>query len=38
MLLTHRAEFSSVINRKGIDGLLSEIRARVEAPLEDPAE
>ena len=38
MLLTHRAEFSSVINRKGIDGLLSEIRARIEAPLEDPAE
>ena len=38
MLLTHRAEFSSVINRKGIDGLLSDIRARIEAPLEDSAE
>ena len=38
MLLTHRAEFSSVVNRKGIDGLLSDIRARIEAPLEDPAE
>ena len=38
MLLTHRAEFSSVVNRKGIDGLLSDIRARVEAPHEDAAE
>ena len=38
MLLTHRAEFSSVVNRKGIDGLLSEIRARVEAPIGDAAE
>ena len=38
MLLTHRAEFSSVINRKGIDGLLSDIRARIEAPVEDAPE
>ena len=38
MLLTHRAEFSSVVNRKGIDGLLSDIRARVEAPQEDATE
>ena len=38
MLLTHRAEFSSVVNRKGIDGLLSDIRARIEAPREDAAE
>ena len=38
MLLTHRAEFSSVINRKGFDGLLSDIRARIEAPIGDPAE
>ena len=38
MLLTHRAEFASVINRKGIDGLLSDIRARVETPLGDAAE
>ena len=38
MLLTHRAEFSSVINRKGIDGLLSDIRARIEAPIGDAAE
>ena len=38
MLHTHRAEFSSVVNRKGIDGLLSEIRARIEAPLGDTAE
>ena len=38
MLLTHRAEFSSVINRKGFDGLLSDIRARIEAPITAPAE
>lgn len=37
MLHTHRVEFSSVINRKGIDGLLSDLRARVEAPLEETA-
>ena len=38
MLLTHRAEFSSVINRKGIDGLLSDIRARIEAPIGNATE
>ena len=38
MLLTHRAEFSSVINRKGFDGLLSDIRARIEAPIGVAAE
>ena len=38
MLLTHRAEFGSVINRKGIGGLLSDIRARIEAPVEDAPE
>ena len=38
MLHTHRAEFSSVVNRKGIDGLLSDRRARVEAPVGDGAE
>ena len=38
MLLTHRAEFSSVINRKGFDGLLSDIRTRIEAPIGDAAE
>ena len=38
MLLTHRAEFSSVINRKGFDGLFSDIRARIEAPIGDAAE
>ena len=38
MLLTHRAEFASVINRKGIDGLLSDIRARLEAPIEAATE
>ena len=38
LLLTHRAEFASVINRKGIDGLLSDIRARIEAPIGAPAE
>ena len=34
MLHTHRVEFASVINRKGMDGLLAELRARVEAPVE----
>lgn len=38
MLLTHRVEFSSVINRKGIDGLLRDIRARIEAPIGDAEE
>ena len=38
MLHTHRVEFASVVNRKGIDGLLSDLRARVEAPVEDAAE
>lgn len=34
MLHTHRVEFASVVNRKGIDGLLEDLRARVEAPVE----
>ena len=34
MLHTHRVEFASVVNRKGIDGLLSDLRARVEAPVD----
>ena len=38
MLHTHRVEVSSVINRKGIDGLLSELRARVNAPIGDAME
>ena len=38
MLHTHRVEFASVVNRKGIDGLLSDLRARVEAPVGDAAE
>ena len=38
MLHTHRVEFGSVVNRKGIDGLLSDIRARIEAPVGDAAE
>ena len=38
MLLTHRAEFSSVVNRDGIEGLLSGLRARVEAPIGDGAQ
>ena len=38
MLHTHRVEFASVINRKGIDGLLNDLRARVEAPAESEAE
>ena len=33
MLHTHRVEFSSVVNRKGIDGLLKDLKARVEAPV-----
>ena len=31
MLHTHRVEFASVINRKGVDGFLDELRAQVEA-------
>ena len=38
MLHTHRVEFASVVNRKGIDGLLGDLRARVEAPVEGAAE
>ena len=38
MLRTHRVEFSSVVNRKGIDGLLSELRKRAEAPVDDAAD
>ncbi len=34
MLHTHRVEFASVVNRKGLDGLLNDLRARVEAPTE----
>ncbi len=30
MLNTHRSEFSSVINRKGMDGFLAELRARID--------
>lgn len=32
MLHTHRVEFASVVNRKGFDGLLSELRNRIETP------
>ena len=35
MLLTHRVEFSSVVNREGIDGLLRALQARVEEPIEE---
>ena len=31
MLHTHRVEFASVINRKGMEGLLEELRTQVEA-------
>ncbi len=31
MLHTHRIEFASVINRKGMDGFLEELRAQVKA-------
>ncbi len=34
MLRTHRVEFASVINRKGIDGLLKDLRARLDKPVE----
>ena len=34
MLHTHRIEFASVVNRKGLDGLLNDLQARVEAPVE----
>ncbi|MDE0050101.1 MAG: ABC transporter substrate-binding protein [Chloroflexota bacterium] len=37
MLHTHRVEFGSVIDRKGIGGLLSDIRAPIETPIEDAA-
>ena len=30
MLHTHRVEFSSVINRKGIEGFLDELRSQLE--------
>ena len=38
MLHTHRVEFSSVVNRDGIDGLLRALQARIDAPVEDVAE
>ena len=38
MLHTHRVEFASVVNRKGIDGLLSDLRARVAAPVDSGSE
>ena len=33
MLNTHRVEFTSVINKRGIDGLIAELNARLEAPV-----
>ena len=38
MLHTHRVEFSSVVNRDGIDGLLRALQARIDAPVEDVVE
>ena len=38
MLHTHRVEFSSVVNRDGIDGLLRALQARIDAPVEDAVE
>ena len=38
MLHTHRVEFTSVINRKGLDGLLGDLQARLDAPVESAAE
>jgi len=34
MLHTHRVEFASVINRKGVDGLIADLRSRVDVPAE----
>ncbi len=35
MLHTHRVEFASVVNRKGLDGLLADLRARAEAAVDE---
>ncbi len=35
MLHTHRVEFASVINRKGFDGFLEMLKARVNAPVDE---
>ncbi len=33
MLNTHRVEFASVINKRGLDGLIAELHARLEEPV-----
>ena len=38
MLHTHRVEFTSVINRKGIEGLIGDLQARLDAPVESASE
>jgi len=35
MLHTHRVEFASVINKRGLDGFLEMLHARVDAPVEE---
>ena len=35
MLVTHRQEFRAVINRKGFDGFLAELQARLDIPAKD---
>lgn len=33
MLNTHRVEFASVVNKRGMDGLIAELKARLEQPV-----
>lgn len=33
MLNTHRVEFASVVNKRGFDGLITELKARLEQPV-----
>jgi phospholipid transport system substrate-binding protein len=33
MLNTHRVEFASVVNKRGFDGLIAELKARLEQPV-----
>ena len=32
LVVTQRSEFASVIERQGLDGLLAELRARIQSP------
>ena len=33
MLNTHRVEFASVVNKRGFDGLVAELKARLDQPV-----